>query len=60
MHLSRFFNCRILEDKGFVIITSGFCLDFYKNLEDIILYRDTLTPQTLQNRKFRKRNVSQI
>lgn len=28
MHLSRFFDCRMLENKGFVIITSGFCLDF--------------------------------
>lgn len=28
MHLSRFFDCGMLENKGFVIMTSGFCLDF--------------------------------
>lgn len=32
MHLSRFFDCGMLENKGFVIMASGFCLDFlYKN-----------------------------
>ncbi len=29
MHLSRFFDCEMLENKGFVIMTSGFCLDFF-------------------------------
>lgn len=28
MHLSRFFDCGTLEDKGFATISSGFCLDF--------------------------------
>lgn len=28
MLLSRFFNCGMLENKGFVIALSGFCLDF--------------------------------
>ena len=29
MHLSRFFDCRMLENKGFAIITREFCLDFF-------------------------------
>lgn len=29
MHLSRFFDCGVLENKGFVVMTSGLCLDFF-------------------------------
>ena len=30
MPLSRFFDCGMLENKGFAIISSGFRLDFFK------------------------------
>ena len=41
MLLSRFFDYGMLENKGFVIITSGVCLDFYKSLE-VIQEKETL------------------
>ncbi len=33
MHLSRFSDCKMPENKGFVIIARGFCLDFYGTLK---------------------------